>query len=118
MALQIIDIGSAPNDSTGDDARTWAQKTNANNAYLESLITAYSSTVTVAGVEVNLLKAPGNTVKRVVELGDRIVIFADETTILTLLYTNALADGDKNNIGVTPDWNTGNYQLLKKQGTI
>ena len=30
MAIQQINIGAAPNDKTGDKARDWAQKTNAN----------------------------------------------------------------------------------------
>ena len=38
MPLQNINIGTTANDGTGDDARTWAAKSNANFSYLESLI--------------------------------------------------------------------------------
>lgn len=117
MPYQTINIGTVANDKTGDDARTWAQKTNANNAYFQALIDALSSTTTVNGNHANLLKAPGNVTHGVVEVNDRIVVFDGTTTILTLQYTNSLADNDTDNIGTAPDYDNGNYKLLNKVET-
>lgn len=38
MAIQVINTGTTANDETGDDARTWATKTNENFAELESAV--------------------------------------------------------------------------------
>jgi len=117
MPLQVINIGTTADDGTGDSARIWAQKTNANNTYLEALINAITGIITVDGNQAHLLKAPGNTNQSVVELNDRIVVFGNATTILTLLYENHLADADTDNIGTTPDWDDGNYTPLAIQST-
>lgn len=45
MALQTIDIGTTANDATGDSARVWAAKSNANFQYLEALAGAAASEV-------------------------------------------------------------------------
>lgn len=45
MPLQDINIGTTANDGTGDDARTWAGKSNANFSYLENLINSLSTEV-------------------------------------------------------------------------
>lgn len=45
MALQTINRGTTANDGTGDDARTWADKSNANFTYLENLIGSIASEV-------------------------------------------------------------------------
>ena len=117
MPYQAINTGTTANDGTGDSARTWAQKVNSNSAYFQALIDALSGTVTVNGNHANILKKPGNVTPGVVELGDRVVMFGNATTILTLLYTNALADADTDNIGTTPDWDNGNYTPLAIQVT-
>lgn len=117
MPYQTINIGTTANDGTGDSARTWAQKTNSNNAYFQALIDALAGSITVNGNQAHLLKYPGNSNQSVVELNDRIVMFANTTTILTAQYTNALADGDTDNIGTAPDWDDGNYLPLAIQST-
>lgn len=117
MPYQLIDIGTVANDGTGDNARIWAQKNNTNAAYFQALIDAISGTVTVSGNQANLLKAPNNVNNAVIEVGDRVLVFGNATTILTLLYTNVLADADTDNIGTTPNWDNGNYTPLAIQET-
>lgn len=116
MPLQDINIGTAPNDGTGDDARTFCQKIKANFLYLDGLIGAMSAAVTVAGKPFELLKNPDNTGgASVIEVNDVIYGFATNGIILKAKYTNALADGDKDNIGTAPDFADGNYLPLNIQ---
>ena len=45
MSIQQIDLGTSPNDGTGDDARTAGGKINSNFTFLQSLIDAAASEV-------------------------------------------------------------------------
>jgi len=77
MAIQNIDLGVSPNSETGDDARTWAGKTNANFAYLEGLILAYKK------IQIGLYfveKASGNIDLLALEVGDKFEAWLDTDT--------------------------------------
>jgi hypothetical protein len=67
MAIETIDIGSGANTQTGDDARAWAIKSNANFAFLKGLID---------GLEVKLsgyyVDKKDNSDLTSIEIGDQI----------------------------------------------
>lgn len=56
MSLQIINIGTGPNTQTGDNARTWAGKSNANFQFLLDLFNANNKSV-----ENRYVTPPNNT---------------------------------------------------------
>ncbi len=64
MAKQIINIGAKANDKSGDTARVWAAKTNANFNEL------YQQFATVNGNQFTIRKTLGNTTLGVFEPGD------------------------------------------------
>lgn len=64
MAKQIINVGTAPNDKTGDPARVWAGKVNANFTEL------FQNYGTVNGNLFQIRKKPGNTTMGLFEIGD------------------------------------------------
>lgn len=75
MALQTIDRGTSANSETGDDARTWAGKTNANFLYLEGLINLKKVKISTYWVDKN-----GNTDIQNFEVGDRFEGWLDNDT--------------------------------------
>ena len=64
MARQNIEIGSNPNDRTGDPARVWAAKTNQNFTEL------FQRYALINGNEFEIKKKLGNTTKGLFEVGD------------------------------------------------
>lgn len=80
-----------------------------------SLFTQQSLYVVVQNAEFRLLKKPGNTGPSI-ELGDviRDGYISSSIIINQAIYTNALGDGDTNNIGTQAnDFTDGNYAQVE-----
>lgn len=62
MARQEINIGTSPNTQTGDDARTWATKSNANFTELYAAIGSYKIHRFVAGANQTSFTVPDGVI--------------------------------------------------------
>lgn len=71
MAQQTINIGSGPNTKSGDDARTWAQKSNSNFNELFGHMNENPVQVIKSGTFA-IIKKPGNEDVNILEIGDMV----------------------------------------------